>query len=189
MSLLYINNKYKSQTIICDDIIRCTIYGAFGGCVKAELNNNYSIIYEIYSEKTDNILDLIYGINFDTIKLLCISLNFIKSYFKSITFVSPFFSFGKVKDITNNNDILKPNTINFISKKYKIDISKYVSNAKLPTNTKIIFGSKEIMKPNIISFSKIIGIQTVISLKNKIHGLPLWYLQDSKILSSLFALN
>jgi hypothetical protein len=110
-------------------------------------------------------------------------------FFKSITFVSPFFSFGKVKDISNNNDILKPNTINYISKKYKIDINKYVSNAKLPINTKIIFGSKEVMKPNILLFSKIMGIQTVISLKNKIHGLPLWYFQDSKILSSLFRLN
>jgi hypothetical protein len=87
MSILHINNKYTTEIILFNDIIRCTIYGAFGGCVKAELNNNYAIIYEIYSEKTDNILDLIYDINFDTIELLYISLNFIKSYFKAITSV------------------------------------------------------------------------------------------------------
>ena len=109
--------------------------------------------------------------------------------FTTISFVSPFFSFGPVKEISNNIDILNPTTINFISKKYNININKYIPNVKFPINTRIIFGSKEIMKPNILKFSNLMGIQKIISLKNKIHGLPLWYFENPSILSALFPLK
>jgi hypothetical protein len=85
MSILYIiNNKYIYETNIYNDI---TIYGINGGFIKAEINDNHAIIYEIYAENTNNIIDLIYDNNIDTINLIEVSLSLLKELFKNIEYI------------------------------------------------------------------------------------------------------
>jgi hypothetical protein len=85
--LFIINNEYVCEIISSNDIIKCTTYGTKGGCLKAEIINNCASIYEIYAENTNNVLDLIYDDNIETINLIEISLNFIKNHFKNTEFV------------------------------------------------------------------------------------------------------